>query len=60
MLETSDERVELLKAGIPGKIIEELYISGNNIKILKRHVLFELNHDKLLSLQKRIRYHNRK
>lgn len=46
MLETSEERVELLKAGIPGKKIEELYISGNNIKILKRHVLFELNHRK--------------
>lgn len=46
MLETSEERVELLKAGIPGKKIEELYISGNNIKILKRHVLLELNHRK--------------
>lgn len=47
MLETSEERVELLKAGIPGKIIEELYISGNNLKILRRHVLFEFNHKKL-------------
>ncbi|HMB44444.1 MAG TPA: hypothetical protein VKL21_01345 [Candidatus Methanoperedens sp.] len=46
MLETSEERVELLKAGIFDKIIEELYISGNNIKILKHHVLFELNNKK--------------
>ena len=44
MLETSEERVELLKAGIPGRIIEELYISGNNFKILKHLILFELNH----------------
>jgi len=47
MLETSEERVELLKAGIPGKTIEELYISGNNIKILKHLVLFEFIHKKL-------------
>lgn len=46
MLETSEERVELLKAGIFGKIIEELYISGNNIKIMKHQVLFEFNHKK--------------
>jgi hypothetical protein len=44
MLETSEERVELLRAGIYGKIIEELYISGNRIKILKHHVLFEIDH----------------
>lgn len=42
MLETRKERVELLKAGIIGKKIEELYISGNHIKILKHPVLFEL------------------
>ena len=41
MLETPEERVELLKSGIIGKKIEELYISGNNIKILKHPVLFE-------------------
>ena len=41
MLETPKERVELLKAGIIGKKIEDLYISGNNIKILKHPVLFE-------------------
>jgi len=42
MLETSKERVKLLKAGIIGKKIEELYISANHIKILKYPVLFEL------------------
>ncbi len=31
-LETSRERVELLKAGITGKKIEELYIKCNNFK----------------------------
>ena len=41
MLETSKERVKLLKAGIIGKKIEELYISGNKIRILNRPVLFE-------------------
>lgn len=34
MLETMQERVELLKAGISGKRIEELYIAGNNMKIV--------------------------
>lgn len=32
-LETSKERVELLKAGISGKKIEELYIQSNNFRI---------------------------
>jgi hypothetical protein len=41
MLETSKERVKLLKAGIIGKKIEELYISANHIKILKHPVLFD-------------------
>ena len=35
MLETMQERVKLLKEGISGKRIEELYIAGNNIKIIK-------------------------
>lgn len=46
MLETSEERIKLLKEGIPGKKIEELYITGNNFKILRRHVLFEFNNKK--------------
>ena len=41
MLETSQERVELLKAGISGKKIEELYISLNNFKIVYNPALWE-------------------
>ena len=33
MLETPEERVRLLKAGIAGKTIEELYVTCNNFKI---------------------------
>ncbi len=35
MLETPQERVELLKAGIDGRMIEELYIIYNNFKIVR-------------------------
>ncbi|VVB97669.1 Uncharacterised protein [uncultured archaeon] len=35
MLETSQERVKLLKAGITGKTIERLYIVENNFKIVR-------------------------
>ena len=42
MLETSIERVELLKKGIIGKKIEELYIINNNFKILGLPMIFEL------------------
>jgi hypothetical protein len=42
MLETSKERVKLLKAGIPGKRIETMYITLNNFKIVQKPVLFEL------------------
>ena len=41
MLETSIERVKLLKAGISGKKIEELYISRNKIKIVNNPLLQE-------------------
>ncbi len=41
MLETSQERVELLKAGISGKKIEELYISLNNFKIVHNPVFWK-------------------
>ena len=34
MLETPEERIRLLKAGLTGKTIERLYIEGNNIKII--------------------------
>ena len=41
MLETSEERVKLLKAGISARRIEQLYIINNDIKILSIPVLFE-------------------
>jgi len=40
MLETSQERVRLLKAGIDGKTIEKLYIIYNNFKIMQIPILF--------------------
>ena len=42
MLETPEERVKLLKAGITGKTIEELYVMYNNFKIVSSPLLFEL------------------
>jgi len=42
MLETSQERVKLLKAGIDGKTIEKLYLIYNNFRIARIPVLFEL------------------
>jgi hypothetical protein len=41
MLETPLERVKLLKAGISGKKIEELYIAYNNFKIVHSPVICE-------------------
>ncbi len=42
MLETPKERVQLLKAGIPGKTIEQLYVVYNNFKVVQTPVCFEL------------------
>lgn len=42
MLETPEERAELLKAGVSGKIIEELYIAHNNFKKVRTPRFFEL------------------
>jgi hypothetical protein len=41
MLETPQERVKLLKAGVDGKTIEILYIIHNNFKIIRSPVLIE-------------------
>ncbi len=41
MLETSEERVKLLKAGMSGKNIEMLYIIYNNFKIIGSPLLFD-------------------
>ncbi|MGB8217240.1 MAG: hypothetical protein WCE94_08055 [Candidatus Methanoperedens sp.] len=35
MLESSQERVKLLKAGVTGKTIEQIYISENNFVIVR-------------------------
>jgi hypothetical protein len=35
MLETSKERVKLLKAGISARKIEQIYLKSNNFKIVK-------------------------
>jgi len=40
MLETMQERVELLKTGISGKSIERLYVTGNNMKIINSNLLY--------------------
>ncbi len=42
MLETSEERVKLLRAGISGKTIEKLYLKKNNFKILIFPLIFDL------------------
>ncbi len=42
MLETREERVKLLKAGFSGKMIERLYIEGNNFKVIRFCPLIEL------------------
>ena len=42
MLETREERVKLLKAGLSGKMIERLYIEGNNLKVIRFSPVIEL------------------
>ncbi len=42
MLEKREERVKLLKAGISGKMIERLYIEGNNFKVTSFSPVIEL------------------
>lgn len=43
MLETSQERVMLLKMGIEGKTVEKLYIKHNGFKIIDRPILLDFN-----------------
>ena len=40
MLETAEERVKLLKAGLPGNKIEGLYIVNNNFKLV-HNILYD-------------------
>ena len=42
MLETSKERIKLLKAGFTGKTIEELYIEYNDFRFERNPVNVEL------------------
>ncbi len=42
MLETSEERVQLLKAGVTGKTLEKIYVMYNHIKIVRVPVCLEL------------------
>ncbi len=57
MLETPEERIRLLKAGISARDIEKLYIIYNDFKIVGSPVLFESNNvdNKYLSKALRIR-----
>ncbi len=41
MLDTSEERVRLLKKGMKNKTIEELYIRHNKIEIIRSPILFD-------------------
>lgn len=54
MLETSEERVSLLKKGFNQKQIEELYIQGNNFKIVNLPILIEL--EEIEDRQKKKKY----
>ncbi len=42
MLETPEERVQLLKAGVTGKMLEKIYVRYNHFKIVGVPVCFEL------------------
>ena len=42
MLETSQDRIKLLRAGFTGKEIEKLYNEGNNFKLIRFPVIVDL------------------
>jgi len=54
MLETPEERIKLLKAGLTGKAIEKMYIEYNNFKIVHTLILFELVEFNLLQRKKTV------
>ncbi|MCZ7382043.1 MAG: hypothetical protein O8C64_10820 [Candidatus Methanoperedens sp.] len=41
MLESPQERVKLLKAGVTGKTIEQIYIAENNFKIVRSPIFLK-------------------
>lgn len=42
MLETSEERVKLLKSGIDERMIERIFIEKNNIRIIHHPILYKI------------------
>ncbi len=56
MLETSEERVKMLKAGFSQKQMEQLYIQGNNFIIVNLPLLFE--QDEIIELHNKPVYIN--
>ena len=44
MLETSEERVKLLKAGFTSKDIERMYVKNNNLKIIRINTELEVGY----------------
>ncbi len=65
LLETSEERIRLLRAGFTNKRIEELYIEQNNFKIVKVPILYEkikldMLHDKTADLSHEVTHSYKK
>lgn len=50
MLETMQERVKLLKTGLSGKCIENLYITGNNMKIINVNLLYTVEESPIVPI----------
>jgi len=42
MLETSEKRIKLMRTGLTQKQIEEMYIEGNDFKIVSLPILVEI------------------
>ncbi len=42
MLETSEERIKLLKTGLNCRTIEDIYIKNNNFKIVHAPILMDM------------------
>jgi len=62
LLETPEERIKLLKAGLTSKRIEELYIERNNFKLVNVPILYEnvkvdmLQDEKTIDAKTNLRY----
>lgn len=51
MLESSEQRIKLLKAGFSGKEIEKLYIEYNDFKIVYHPILYEMSEFNIMILK---------